>query len=741
MCRYFFLFIVPALHFLIAQSYTVAFDTLTFLKNGKVLRHATAGGLNSSLFYDGDLNEDGKKDFVIFELGGANKFGVFKCFINKGTVAQPDYRYDYRLSRSFPLVQNWAVMIDFNADGKTDLFAHTNSGIRAYRNLGFNNGEIQWKLEKVILSAIYTTPTGTFLSSIYASSYGYPAIYDLDSDGDHDILSFGPTGNFLDAFKNISKETYNHTDSLIFQHWNFCWANFSEFNCGVTMNACRSSVGRYEELSKERHAGAALLAYDHEGNNTPDLLLHDIGCKSTIFLRNGGTPSSPLITDTTIMFPNYPNKNSTRTARMDGSGCRSSLADIDDDGKKELIITPSMGEFENAWSVWSYSNTSTTPTVNWVFKDSAFIQSEMADAGFMSRPVLIDIDSDGKKDLLLGSYGTYSVTCRVPSIHYYKNIGTVTVPSFSFMTDNFLNLRQVFTSTVNMSMIICPGDIDSDGDMDLIISQGGRTIHWYENSGGAGNPCNFSQLHLNPFGINSSFSMDYQPFVFDYDNDNKPDIIMGLTNGKFQFYKNTTSGSNPSFSLISGAFPGLEAKGDFFMYGNNGFSCPYLWRENNQIYMLAGNTTGRIYLYQMPSSVNGNAVLLDSTYAYFYAGTYSTPWFEDINGDGKRDLFSGNAGGGITFFSSQSPFVGLTEHKTNNLRLYPNPACDEIIIEMNEPVEEIRVFDLTGKKYNLEYDIYNLKTLVHVGHLSDGFYIFEIRTISGLMQKTCIINR
>lgn len=722
-----------------AQTYNIAYDTLTFIKNGKVLKHATVGGLNSSLFYDGDFNEDGKKDFVIFELGGANKFGVFKCFINKGTVAQPDYRYDYRLSRSFPLVQNWAVLLDFNADGKTDLFAHTNAGIRAYRNTGFNNGEIQWKVEKVNLNAIYTTPTGTFLSSIYASSYGYPAIFDLDYDGDYDILSFGPTGNFLDAFKNISKETFNHTDSLVFQHWDFCWGNFSEFNCGVNMNACRG--GNAEKSSNERHAGASLLAYDHEGNNTPDLLLHDIGCKSTIFLRNGGTPTGPLITDTTIMFPNYPNKNSTRIARMDGSGCRSSLADIDGDGKKELIITPSMGEFENAWSVWSYSNTSSTSTVNWVFKDSAFMQSEMVDAGFMSRPVLIDIDADGKKDLLLGSYGTYSATCRVPSIHYYKNVGSNAIPSFSFITDNFLNLRQAFTSTVNMSMIVCPGDIDSDGDADLIISQGGRTIHWYENTAGAGNPCNFSQLHLNPFGINSSFSMDYQPFVFDYDNDNKPDIIMGLTNGKFQFYKNTTTGSNPSFSLISGAFPGLEAKGDFFIYGNNGFSCPYLWRENNQIFMLAGNTTGRMYLYQMPASVSGNAVLLDSSYAYVYAGTYSTPWFEDINGDGKRDLFTGNAAGGITFFSSQSPFVGLTEHNSSAFHLYPNPANDYIIIKSKDPIKEVFVFDLTGKKYDLVYDIYDIETHVYVGHLPYGFYIFEIRTTSGIMRKSCIINR
>ncbi|MCX8080995.1 MAG: T9SS type A sorting domain-containing protein [Bacteroidia bacterium] len=725
--------------YLFGQTYGVAYDTLTFIHNSQLIKYSTAGGLNSSLFYDGDFNQDGKKDFVIFELGGPNKFGAYKCFLNKGTASQPKYEYDYRLSRSFPLTQNWAVITDYNSDGKPDLFVSVTAGIRAFKNLGYQNGEIMWKLEKNMLMAIYAGPTNTLLSNIYASGFGYPAIYDLDGDGDLDLLSFGPTGNFLDAFKNISKETYNHTDSLVFQHWDYCWGKFSEYNCYAGLNACRSGG---DGLLSKRHAGAALVAYDHDGNSTPDLLLHDIGCNSAMFLLNGGNVSTPLITDTTVMFPNYPVKNSTRRLRM-FAGCKSTLADINGDGKKELLVTPSIAEFENKWSVWRYNNISTTPTVNWQFSDSAFIQSQMVDAGFMARPVLIDLDADGKKDLLIGTHGTYSNGIRVPYIHYYRNVGSVSAPVFSLVSSNFLNLATAFSSTVSTSIYVCPGDIDTDGDDDLILSVGGRIIHWYENTAGAGMPCNFSQLHLNPFGIQSSFDQNYQPFVFDYDNDNKPDLILGLISGKFLFFKNTTTSGMPTFSQVPNAFPQTEADGDYFVYGNNGYSCPYIWKENNQIFMLAGNTTGKIYRYQMPSMVTASATLIDSSFAFVYTGTYSTPWYEDINGDGKRDLLVGNSAGGITFFSSLSPFVGIKEEDKSNrefFKIFPNPAHDEILLELDEPNAKVYFTGVDGKIFNPDYLFQNGKYHIKTNFLPDGFYILNLVTESGIYHRACIVR-
>lgn len=176
------------------------------------------------------------------------------------------------------------------------------------------------------------------------------------------------------------------------------------------------------------------------------------------------------------------------------------------------------------------------------------------------------------------------------------------------------------------------------------------------------------------------------------------------------------------------------------MYGNNGFSCPFLWKENNQIFMLAGNTTGRIYLFKMPASIFGNAIIMDSSYAYLYAGTYSTPWFEDINGDGKNDLLSGNSAGGITYFSSQSPYVKIRENTFPEIRFFPNPTDDEVHFITYEPVKEILVYDVNGKKYsppfNTQYGIVKVKTRF----IPSGIYIFQITFGSGIIRKLCIID-
>jgi hypothetical protein len=717
------------------QLLSIGWDTLTFIHNNKVLKHATAGGLNASMVFDADLNEDGKKDVVVFELGGPNQFGVFRCFFNKGTSPSPVYEFDYRLGTSFPLCQYWAFLTDFNLDGKKDLFTYTNAGIRVFKNLGYQNGIIQWKLEKQILKAKYNTPNGPIYSPIYASSYGFPAIIDLDNDSDSDILTFTPSGNYLESYINQSKELYGHSDSLVFNHKDFCWGLFEEYNCSVNLNACASS-SRIAQPEGERHAGAALTVYDHNGNQIPDLLLSDIGCNSVLFLGTSGTVSNPVVSDTTIMFPNFPNKNTTRRLRM-AAGCRTTLADTDGDGKNELFASPTIAEFENTSSVWKYNNVSSTPTVNWSFSDSAFLQSEMADVGLMSRPICLDVDADGKKDILIGSYGVFKINTRVPSVHYYKNVGTPANPAFSLVTSDFLSLSQFSVNNIK-SMIVTPGDIDMDGDTDLILAAGGSTIHWYENTAGAGNACAFNTLHINPFGIVSN-GAEFQPFVFDYDQDNKPDLIIANKFGKLLFYKNTGTAGSPSFSLISGAFPNVYIKGDISLYGIDGYACPFIWKQNSKTYMLAGNTTGKIYLYEMPTLVNGNATLLDSSFLWIYTGTYSTPWLEDLNGDAKPDLLCGNSAGGISYFSSASPFVGVHETiKTTfrpSFKLFPNPTENILYFKFS-----VETFDNPGQpspEYPVIYNIHGKPIPVlwsfnpdektfcaDVKHLPAGVYIF-----------------
>src|SRR5437868_1344194 len=61
-------------------------DTISVIENGKVLKCAWAGGLNSCMFSQVNLNADTLKDIVVFDKANYFAYGVFRCFINKGGI-------------------------------------------------------------------------------------------------------------------------------------------------------------------------------------------------------------------------------------------------------------------------------------------------------------------------------------------------------------------------------------------------------------------------------------------------------------------------------------------------------------------------------------------------------------------------------------------------------------------------------------------------------------------------------
>ncbi|MEO6302577.1 MAG: T9SS type A sorting domain-containing protein [Bacteroidia bacterium] len=712
-----------------------------------------ANGINSSNISNIDLNFDGKKDIVVFDKPTGFSPGRFRCFINTGTPGQIKYISNPDLSYLFPPASDWAVLHDYNCDSMEDVFCSANGEVKVYKNISSVSAGINFVLVTSAIQSDFAPGFPNGVSSLYASSIGVPGIADIDGDGDLDILTFSSAGSYVEYHKNLSKETYFTCDSLVYELESSCWGKMTESSCSVLLNdaSCNPrpfplDVNPLLSTTSKRHAGSCLTCLDGDNDGDQDLIMGDIGCSVGVvqYLYNGGSSSNALITDTTMQYPNYPNKNNTQKIRMHTFAC-TYYVDCDNDGKKDLVATPNVYASENTTSLWYYKNTSTTNTVNFQFVKNNFLQDEMIEVGQNSYPVVFDYDCDGKKDLLIGNWGYFINDTLRSKLTLYRNVGSTAQPSYSLISRDYANIGAKKLTCVMPTI----GDIDGDNDDDLLIGTSSGQIHWVENTAGAGNTCNFSIFKNNPFNFTTT-SASAAPQLFNIDGDLLPDLMIGGKNGRIAYYKNIGTTTVPAFTLITNSFGAIDVKGNPQIYGIDGYAVPYFYKSGISTKLLVGNVAGQIFHYDLPSVITNSCNLINATTNNINEGGQATICFEDINNDGKRDLFVGNGSGGLSFFSSINQFVGVVENDpatlNDHISLYPNPVNDNLNITINGVEFEngkLTLYDLLGKEAEVLEITSNTQAFL-LDKLNSGVYFAKInlthnsQTVS--VTKKIIIN-
>lgn len=732
------------------QDYSFKRDTLVLCtrSDGSAFAFGFAGGMNSCQYGAIDLNNDGLKDLVIFDRTGNRLLP----FIKK-SAGLSGYVYAPYYSRFFPAMEHWMQLIDYNKDGREDIFTYTTGGIKVFRNSSAGVPHFTQVTHPYLRSQ-----QGSTFTNILVTYADYPAICDIDGDGDLDILSFWGLGSFVEHHNNISIEKYGNSDSLEFKRTETCWGRFAEGEDSdqITLDTCQGGKSA-KDGSDPKHTGSTLLALDLDGDKDKDLVLGDVDFPTLKALWNGGDTAHAFITKVNQTFP-----EGLQPVNL-VSFPAACLVDINDDGLKDLIVSPfdpSLTKGKSDHSSWLYLNSGTKASPIFTLHSQDFLQSEMLDFGSGAYPVATDVDGDGLADLLVGNYGyldsSYYATghllrCIYHSrLAYLRNTGTSANPAFKLMTDDYANLSALKLVAAYPAV----GDLDGDGDADLLIGNADGTFIYLENLAGPGHVPEYAKpiFHYQMLDVG-----DYStPQLIDIDQDGLIDIVSGNRDGRLFYYRNTGTVNRPAFKLVTDHFGNIDIKDpQLSVYG---YSTPCFFKGNDAKWrLMLGAELGGIHYYNnITDNLEGSFLKAGSNVQGNNDGLRTAVAVMQANSNAYPDMVVGNYAGGLAYYRGIAPHpFGINEPEIRpgiQVSLYPNPASRNVYINIDQELKsgslEIDIFGTDGKHcYNSGLKPFVNNFEVSVSELTPGIYICRVSTsnsageLSGVAYRKLIINR
>lgn len=700
--------------FLLSQA-LIRTDSVPVFQNSVQLKNAWAGGINNAQVSEIDLNGDAFTDLFVFDKSGDKII----TFINDGINGVASYKHAPQYESMFPKMRDWALLRDFNCDGKQDIFTYNNGSVTVYKNTTVTAGQLTFEqYQKPVISDY-----GQYNLALYVSSIDIPAISDIDGDGDLDILTFSVAGMQVEFHRNMTKENFGHCDSLNYVLSDKCWGSFLESpsNCTANINqTCQHLKLENPSLKRNSDSGFSLLAFDSDNDGDQELLVSTANCTSMYLLTNTGTSQNAHIGSITN---NYPPSAPVNISRFPAGY----YLDLNNDNKKDLLVSPNVVNIsENYRSMLFFENTGTAGNPDFTMIQNDFLQSGMMEFGESSNPVLFDYDGDGLKDLFVSSYGYFQNNNFKSQIAHYRNTGTSSSPVFQLVTRDFENLSSRSISNIHHSL----GDVDKDGDVDLVIGDNAGRIQFFENTGSG-----FTMVPdlRDSAGTIIDVGSTAAPQLFDLNKDGWLDLIIGEQNGNLNYFRNTASGT-AKFKNMRDSLGKVNVTQKGFFTGS---SKPWFFTENNVTKLYVGSERGYVFAYDnIDNNLTGKFRLIDSIYQNINPGIKSSVTAADLNNDGMAEVIIGNKRGGLEFYRSAG-FLDAREYVLKTFKLYPNPTNGVFNIETSDKIMEVKVYDMKGVLLLNKKDPGNT---IDASFLSRGLYLLNCITDLGSFSSKLVIE-
>ncbi len=482
-------------------------------ETGAPYAHPFLGGLDVPRPQFADPDGDGDPDLFIQE-----RTDELMHFENVGSAAEP--RFVWRTDRWLDLpVGEWSRFHDMDGDGDLDLLADPTAP------------------RYVVAADTVRDGSGT---PVFSDRQNIPNLTDIDCDGRIDLF-LGRVDGTVSRFEEVAR---SDAGAPVFD---LVTARFEDIEIvaaiavpgGMGGGAVPALQGGLVPGGTALHGANSMVFADVDSDGDQDFFWGDFFEPGLLWIENLGSCQRPDLRATPQPVP------SDELIATSGYNA-AAIQDLDADGDLDLLIGVLGGAF----------NPNTTAAENLVYyerlpsgivtrRTSRFLDG--IDVGSESTVAFGDLDADGDLDMLLGSK-LDPTALSAARLYHFENVGGVATPSFA------LRDTLVTADTYHLAPVLA--DLDADGDLDLMLGTWNQDVRWFRNDGTPREP-RFVSAGADP-AADLPRGSHSTPALGDLDGDGDFDLVVGESSGEINFFRNTGTPKSPRFELVTEQLGGLD---------------------------------------------------------------------------------------------------------------------------------------------------------------------------------------